>query len=268
MPTHAIAVVSRMTGLSVDTLRAWERRYRLVTPARDESGVRRYTEQDVARLELARAATTLGHPIRSVARLSDDELHRLVRTAHAREADAGHAEPTVHAAIEALQRYDLDRVERVLHSAALLMPTGEFVTGVLAPMLHRVGALWESGRLSIAQEHLVSHLVRTLVGRLARLREPGVPCSMLFATPPGELHEFGIDLAACIAAMHGQRPCVLGPNLPPGEIVAAARHLRPRTVVVGITMPMPSAGETAGWPRRAHHVATLHDFLHRVASAA
>jgi DNA-binding transcriptional MerR regulator/methylmalonyl-CoA mutase cobalamin-binding subunit len=283
-----------MTGLSIDTVRAWERRYRLVTPARDAGGVRRYSEQDVARLELARAATTLGHPIRAVAKLSDEELHRLVRDAQSHAPVAGAAEPTVHAVIDAVRRYDLDQAERVLHAGALLMPTDEFVMDVLVPLMQRVGTLWESGHLSIAHEHIVSHLVRNLVGRLSRLRESGIPCSMVFATPPGEPHEFGITLAACMASMHGLRPCVLGPNLPAGEIVAAARHLRPRTVVIGITLPMPSGdvarfihaldarlpsrteiwvggeGSTAaaGWPNRARHVPTLRDFLHRIGNAA
>jgi DNA-binding transcriptional MerR regulator len=296
MPTtHAIAIVARMTGLSIDTLRAWERRYRIVTPLRDEGGVRRYSEQDVARLELARAATALGHPIRTVAKLSDEELYYLVREAQADTPGRGAAaEPTVRAVIESLRCYDLDQAERVLHAAALLMPTDELVMDVLVPLMQRVGSLWESGHLSIAQEHIVSQLLRNLVGRLSRLRENATPCAMVFATPPGEPHEFGISLAACMASMHGLRPCMLGPNLPAGEIVAAARHLRPRVVVVGITLPMQSggvahflraldtrlparteiwvggegSGETTNWPKRAHHLPTLRDFLHRIGNAA
>ena len=37
-PRYPIRAVARLTGLSLDTLRAWERRYRAVTPVRDERG--------------------------------------------------------------------------------------------------------------------------------------------------------------------------------------------------------------------------------------
>ena len=44
---YPIRVVSRMTGLSVDTLRAWERRYQAVSPSRDDRG-RAYSDAQVA----------------------------------------------------------------------------------------------------------------------------------------------------------------------------------------------------------------------------
>src|SRR5579872_1003976 len=75
-----IAAVSRMTGLSTDIIRAWERRYALVTPERSAAGVRLYSADDVSRLELAHAAVSLGHPIRRVAALSDDGIRSLIDT--------------------------------------------------------------------------------------------------------------------------------------------------------------------------------------------
>jgi len=60
--TYQIAAVARMTGLTVDTIRAWERRYALVAPARDEAGIRQYGRADIARLELARARRSRATP--------------------------------------------------------------------------------------------------------------------------------------------------------------------------------------------------------------
>ena len=47
-----IAAVERDTGLSKDTLRVWERRYRFPLPARDPSGERVYSRQDVEKLRV------------------------------------------------------------------------------------------------------------------------------------------------------------------------------------------------------------------------
>ena len=47
---YSIKAVSQATGLTVETLRAWERRYRVVVPRRDDMGRRVYGPDDVLRL--------------------------------------------------------------------------------------------------------------------------------------------------------------------------------------------------------------------------
>lgn len=72
--TYRIGAIARLTGIPTDTLRVWERRYRVVTPLRSESGVRLYRREDVARLALIRRLIDAGHAIGSVAHLSLAEL--------------------------------------------------------------------------------------------------------------------------------------------------------------------------------------------------
>lgn len=231
---YAIAAVAKLTGLSTDTLRAWERRYRVITPQRDAKGMRRYGETDVARLQLLRSATSIGHAIRHVAKLPDDEIKALVRQPPQPGADFGG--PIVQKVLQSIRGYDVWRAEELLANAAMLSKPQDFVLNVLAPLMATVGSLWEQRALSIAQEHLVSVLVRNLVGSMMRLRPPATGGTMLFATPPGEPHEFGIALAACLASMRGIRPCVLGTNVPAHEVLRAARRLRPDTIVFGATL--------------------------------
>mgnify|MGYP005869190105 CR=1 FL=1 len=76
---HPIQVVSRRTGLGLDLIRAWERRYGLVEPSRSETGRRLYTDADIERLILLRRATEGGRRISDVASLSDDQLRELLR---------------------------------------------------------------------------------------------------------------------------------------------------------------------------------------------
>ncbi|MEJ2371964.1 MAG: MerR family transcriptional regulator, partial [Gemmatimonadales bacterium] len=69
-----IGVVARRTGLSKDVLRVWESRYGVVRPVRSDSGRRLYSEEDVERLSLLRAATSVGWSISEVADRTMDEL--------------------------------------------------------------------------------------------------------------------------------------------------------------------------------------------------
>lgn len=74
-----IGAVARLTGISPDALRVWERRYRVITPQRSPSGTRLYSEQDVERLRLIKRLVDAGQAIGTVAKLAMDELQARVR---------------------------------------------------------------------------------------------------------------------------------------------------------------------------------------------
>ena len=71
---YRIAVVSRLTGMPVPTIRMWERRYGVVTPARSTGNGRLYSRGDIDRLMLLKAAVDAGHAIGTVASLGDDQI--------------------------------------------------------------------------------------------------------------------------------------------------------------------------------------------------
>jgi DNA-binding transcriptional MerR regulator/methylmalonyl-CoA mutase cobalamin-binding subunit len=237
-PTYSIGALSRLTGLSADVIRSWERRYGIVQPERAASGVRVYRETDLTRLRLARDATRQGHPIRLVATMSDETLQRLAANvspeagvATGDDAAALLVERVV-AAIAAAEPWS---AERLLVAAALAMAPRSLVLDVLLPLLHEVGDRWERGTFAVWQEHLISDLLRSVVRtwstfERAELREP----PMVFATPPDELHEFGIVLASMLAGARGIPVVRLGANVPPDDLLAAAQRLDARCLVVGL----------------------------------
>lgn len=88
---YRIAAVSKLTGMPVPTLRMWERRYTVVSPARSSGNGRLYSRSDVDRLLLLKAATEAGHAIGTVAGLSDAQLRERLQQASVK--------PAVHSAI-------------------------------------------------------------------------------------------------------------------------------------------------------------------------
>ena len=61
--------VARLTGIPVQTLRVWERRYRIVGPRQSATGQRQYSPDDVARLTVIKQLVDSGHAIGSIATL-------------------------------------------------------------------------------------------------------------------------------------------------------------------------------------------------------
>lgn len=246
---HSIAAVVRQTGIGADTIRAWERRHRLVEPLRESSGARVYSDRDVRRLLLARDASRLGFAIRHIAALDDDALRRLIAERSpqmAFEAENDPAAHTVSETFDAVERFDFVTAQRCLTGAALLLPRDEFVLRVAAPLLRRIGEAWSAERLSIAQEHAVSQLVRNLAGSLSL--QSGTlfaERSMLFAAPPGERHEFGMMLASLLAAGRGNAVSVFGSDLPAEEVGRAAREVDAHTVVIATMADARDAGAIA-----------------------
>src|SRR5205085_2625955 len=69
-----IRSASRLTGLSPEVIRAWERRYALLSPQRTDGGYRVYTADDLDVLRGAKSLVSAGQSIGDVARLPRDRL--------------------------------------------------------------------------------------------------------------------------------------------------------------------------------------------------
>ncbi len=88
--TYRSGAAARLAGLSVETLRVWERRYGLSDTRRSEHGQRLYSADQVRRLGLLKQLVDQGHPIGQVARLAEDRLRELAGGGPAaREAPVG-----------------------------------------------------------------------------------------------------------------------------------------------------------------------------------
>ncbi|MEM6731288.1 MAG: MerR family transcriptional regulator [Myxococcota bacterium] len=84
------------SGVPASTIRTWERRYGALGASRGEAGGhRRYSEDQIERLKLLKRGVNEGDAIRSLARMSDDELRRrlAISTTPGREPQDGGAGP-------------------------------------------------------------------------------------------------------------------------------------------------------------------------------
>src|SRR6188768_2775827 len=70
--TLRIGELARRSGVSVDLLRAWERRYALLQPARTPGGYRLYSAEDEARVRSMQAHLAQGLSAAEAARLARD----------------------------------------------------------------------------------------------------------------------------------------------------------------------------------------------------
>lgn len=235
-----LRTVSQLTGLSPDILRAWEKRYQVVRPVRGPRGSRLYSGEDVAHLRLLAGAVAGGRSIGDVAHLGRAELEELVSTRiESRETQSAADLPdpaaqVVRQALDAIELFDATRLHRLLSDAMLGLGMTRFIECVVMPLLREVGDLWSRDVLSVADEHLVSGVLRGLLAGVLHSRGPNDGPRMLIAMPGGEQHEFGALVAALIAANGGLDVVYLGANTPGSDIGEAAQRCGARIVLIGL----------------------------------
>ena len=245
---HPIRVVSQRTGLSVHTIRVWEKRYGAVTPARTSTNRRVYSDEDIERLKLLRQATLTGRSIGQVAGLKTAALRALMAEDVAAlpvapavfEGQTNGTSPTacLADALEAAEQLDAQGLQRTLNRAAAGFSRPVLIDQVVVPLMHKIGDRWRDGSLRVAHEHLASAVVRTLLGGMEMgSQTSGSASRLIVATPSGQLHEIGALIVAVTAASEGWQVTYLGPNLPADEIVGAAHQNHARAVALSIVYP-------------------------------
>lgn len=233
-----IAAVERDTGLSKDTLRAWERRYGFPKPQRGAQAVRSYPPEQVQKLHLLKRLLDAGHRPGRLVPLALDELQRLAASAPASPEGAADFQEW----IALLRRHDAYALRNAMGQALLQMGLERFVNTLVAPLNVAVGEAWMRGRLQVFEEHLYSECLQTVlrqaIGSLTGAARPEGP-RVLLATIPQEAHGLGLLLAEALFSLGGCSCLSLGARVPLADIVAAAQSHRSDLVGLSFTPSLP-----------------------------
>ena len=225
-----IGELSRRTGVSPDLLRAWERRYGVLRPARSAGGLRLYSSADVERVRLMREHLSGGVAAAEAAAL----------VAGADEGVAGPAADLseLRAALAAaLDHFDESHAQAVLDRALSAATVDSVLTQLVLPYLHELGDRWAEGRASIAQEHFASAVLRGRLLGLARGWGNGLGPLALAACLPGERHDLGLLCFGLALRGRGWRIAYLGADTPLATVEEAAGTLAPDLVVLVAVTP-------------------------------
>ena len=224
-----IGELSRRVGVSVELLRAWERRYGLLAPARTRGGFRLYGEEDVDRVLSMRAHLERGMAAAEAAGL-------VVANGHDAGSDTtllGEALTTLGATLES---FDETGAQAALDRLFASFTVDVVLEEAVLPYLRELGERWERGEVSVAQEHFASNLVRARLVALARGWDRGEGPRALLACIEGELHDLPLLAFGLMLRSYGWRICYLGATTPLASIAETARAIEPAVIVVSGTV--------------------------------
>lgn len=243
MKSYRIKQVAKLTGLSSEVLRIWEKRYGLLSPRRGPNRYRIYTEEDVEFLKFLVAEMNQGQSIGELATFGKDEL--LVRmtanredTERTIESVGGKYDPLIMELESNLINFDSQNFENKLNEIIALFPFEEVFHKILVPLQIRVGELWFEGKLGVAVEHYVTSMVRqklsAVMNHLSSNREGPM---LVVCCPPWELHEIGAQTVAYHCLKKGCRVSFLGANLPLEDLIDFCNNTNPDAVIISFSQP-------------------------------
>jgi MerR family transcriptional regulator, light-induced transcriptional regulator len=219
-----IAALSRRTGIAPDTLRKWEQRYGILKPSRTSGGQRRYSEQDVVRVEWLRDRLDEGYRISEAARILGG----------AETEAAGRPDELPELLLAALADNDSSRLTSLLDQTFTLLPLERAAVDVIAPVLEGVGRGWQAGTISVAQEHLLTGKLRARLDRLAADPHGAIRGTAVLACAPGERHDLGLLMLAVLLGAEGWHVENLGADTPVAQTLALAAAVDADVICISV----------------------------------
>lgn len=243
----SIGALSRSTGIPVETLRTWERRYGFPVPERKPSGHRVYPLASVPRLRRIAEALARGHRASEAVTASEKDLAALldvtpVMTDTVSQV-AEREDPALSALLKIVEAFDAEQLTQILTADWRRLGVLPFLSERVAPLIHAVGEEWAAARLGIHHEHFLSERIGDLL-RLLRLplEEKARGPLVVFASLSGEAHGLGLQMAALTLAAAGCRILYLGTEVPPAHLAGLAKDIDARAVALSISVA--NRGET------------------------
>jgi DNA-binding transcriptional MerR regulator len=243
---YRISVAAELAGVSEGLLRAWERRFGLVKPRRTSGGYRAYSQRDIELIKRVKQLTEEGLSIGEAARLAPSIRKALEARGEAPPAELAPADPAalggyLAAALAAAERSDQPAIEAALDGALARVSPLTAWNAVLGPLEIEVGNRWHEQRLNSAQEHLVSHAVRTRLLALLRGAPALVRRHVVCACLPEEQHELGLLQAALRFRHAGDRVTYVGARSQAPQLGELVRRLKADLVALSAVVDLGEA---------------------------
>lgn len=213
MNAFTIRDLEQLTGVKAHTIRIWEQRYNFLKPKRTETNIRYYSNEELKMVLNISLLNKYGFKISHIDRMAAGEIHERIRTLSDARAVQ---ERMINELVQEMADLDMDRFEKILNEHIASKGIERTVIQVLFPFLEKTGILWETGNITLAQEHLVTNIIRQklIVAIETTISHVKVDKTFLLFIPEGEYHELGLLFVYYLIRSRGAKAIYLGANVP------------------------------------------------------
>ena len=233
--------VARRLGVAVTTLRTWHQRYGLGPSQHVPGHHRRYTQADLARLEIMRRLTAEGvNPAEAArwARQAPDPVSgrapRSVRAGGGATIPVRRAGPVARGLARAAMRMDAEVISETIARSIATDGVVDTWDRLLRPVLVGIGERHAATAALIEVEHLISRCVSAAFAAVvAGCPAPaGQPPRILLSCADEEQHSLPLEALAAALAEVGVNHRMLGARVPVTALLDAIDRTGPAAVVI------------------------------------
>ena len=153
----SIKDLENISGIKAHTIRIWEKRYKLLSPDRTDTNIRRYSLPSLQKLLNITLLYNHGFKISKIASLDHEEIPTMVR-------EIALKSNSEQVSINAL-KLSMVNFDTVLFDATyeeiLLQNDFDFVfMNIFMPLMNELGILWQTNAISPSHEHFITNLIK------------------------------------------------------------------------------------------------------------
>ena len=246
-PAYNLKVVLKETGLTADTLRAWERRYGLPIPQRTAGGHRLYSQRDIETIKWLMKRQAEGLSISRAVDLWNEQVSSGAdplagaMPSSSPSASVIPAQYVFDTNLEALRErwiegclhFSESTSEQILNQAFSMFPVEIVCIEILQKGISEIGNLWYENRASVQQEHFSSSLaMRRLDALLASSPAPARNQIVVVGCPAEEWHTLTPLLLSLLLRRRGLNVIYLGANVPTEQFSNTVKNIKANLVVL------------------------------------
>ncbi|KAA0562741.1 MerR family transcriptional regulator [Bacillus sp. CH30_1T] len=232
---YNIKAVSTILGIQPGTLRAWERRYQIIAPVRNESGHRLYTDQHLNILKWLVEKVNRGFTIsQAVALLDKQELEENEIASSERKDRTQSISDDL---LKALLRFNETKSHELINQSFAVYTIDKVVIDILGSLLVKIGDLWENGKITTAHEHFATSILRSRIGIIMHsFPHNGILPKVVAVCGPEEWHELGLLIFTLYVRRKGFEVIYLGSSIKENDIDIVLDEVDPKFLFFSCTL--------------------------------
>lgn len=235
MGKYSIKELEKLSGIKAHTIRIWEKRHNIIDPARTETNIRYYSDEDLKKILNVSILNNNGLKISQIASLSKSDLVTKVKQLSEEKTDT-----SIYIDQLTLSMIDFDeaKFEKLLANYILKLGFERTLLEIVYPFLTKIGVLWLSNSISPIQEHFITNLIRqkiiVAIDGITERPAANAPRVVLFL-PESEMHEIGLLFFHYTLKNLGFQTFYLGQYVPLDDLEQSVSRLRPDYMVSSIS---------------------------------
>ncbi len=240
MGKYSIKELEKLSGIKAHTIRIWEKRHNIIEPARTETNIRYYSDEDLKKILNVSILNNNGLKISQIASLSKADLVAKVKQLSEEKTDTG---IYIDQLTLSMVDFDEEKFEKLLAGYILKLGFERTLLEIVYPFLTKIGVLWLSNNISPIQEHFITNLIRqkiiVAIDGITTRPLHNAP-RVVFFLPENEMHEIGLLFFHYLLKSKGFQTYYLGQYVPLNDLEDSVMRLNPDYMIASISY-IPSA---------------------------